>query len=148
MKRLKYSVLIFILAFLLIGISACKNKILKSRPPNIILILADDLGYGDLSCYGQTHFSTPNIDKLAKEGMRFTQSYAGATVCSPSRNVLMTGMHTGHCYVRGNGRNPDGEGDLPLPADKKTFAEYLKKAGYKTGIFGKWGLVGKLRYGR
>ena len=134
---------ILLLSILLIVMSvmpACKNIAVNGRTPNIILILADDLGYGDLSCYGQTNFSTPHIDALADEGIKFTNHYAGATVCSPSRNVLMTGMHTGHCYVRGNGRNPAGEGDLPLPADRKTFAEFLKQRGYKTGIFGKWGL--------
>ncbi len=129
--------LFILLVLITFSCNQTNREIIK---PNIILILADDLGYGDLSCYGQTHFTTPNIDKLAKEGMKFTQHYAGATVCSPSRNVLMTGMHTGHCFVRGNGRNPNGEGDLPLPAEKKTFTEYIKQAGYKTGIFGKWGL--------
>jgi arylsulfatase A-like enzyme len=103
--------------------------------PNIVFILADDLGYGDLSCYGQKKFSTPNIDRLAKEGIRFTQAYSGSTVCAPSRCALMTGLHTGHCRVRGN-RNPE----VPLQAGDVTVAEVLKKAGYHTGLFGKWGL--------
>jgi arylsulfatase A-like enzyme len=101
--------------------------------PNIILILADDLGYGDLSCYGQKNFKTPAIDRLAAEGMRFTQYYAGSTVCAPSRSVLMTGQHTGHTRIRGNARHP------LLPEDV-TVAEVLKSAGYHTGLIGKWGL--------
>lgn len=103
------------------------------KRPNIILIMADDLGYGDLSCYGQKHFSTPNIDRLAKEGTRFTDYYAGSTVCAPSRCVLMTGYHTGRCLIRGNAREP-------LRPDDVTLAEVLKSAGYRTGLFGKWGL--------
>jgi arylsulfatase A-like enzyme len=105
----------------------------KKRKPNIIYIMADDLGYGDLGCYGQQTIRTPNIDRLAVEGMRFTDCYAGSTVCAPSRCVLMTGLHTGHCYVRGNKR-------VPLPAQDITVAERLKDAGYATGLIGKWGL--------
>jgi arylsulfatase A-like enzyme len=107
----------------------------SSRRPNIVFILADDLGYGDLSCYGQERLSTPNIDRIAKQGTRFTQAYAGSTVCAPSRCALMTGRHTGHCRVRGN-RNPE----VPLQPEDLTVAEALKKGGYRTGIFGKWGL--------
>jgi len=106
---------------------------LKPQKPNIILILADDLGYGDLGCYGQTKIKTPNIDRLAAEGMRFTQCYAGSTVCAPSRSALMTGQHTGHTRVRGNEA-------VPLRAEDITVAEVLQKAGYKTGAIGKWGL--------
>lgn len=106
-----------------------------ARQPNIVFIIADDLGYGDLSCYGQTRLTTPNIDRLAKEGMRFTQAYSGATVCAPSRCSLMTGLHGGHARIRGN-RNPE----VPLEASDLTIAEMLKKAGYRTGLFGKWGL--------
>ncbi|MEZ5363286.1 MAG: arylsulfatase [Bryobacterales bacterium] len=106
--------------------------------PNIIFILADDLGYGDLGCYGQTRISTPNIDRIAREGMRFTQAYAGSTVCAPSRCCLMTGLHTGHARVRGNaaanGPRP------PLAPEDATVAEMMQKAGYKTGAFGKWAL--------
>lgn len=102
-------------------------------PPNIIFAMADDLGYGDLGCYGQKNIKTPNIDRLANEGMRFTQFYAGSTVCAPSRCVLMTGYHTGHCFIRGNGK------DNLRPADI-TVAEVLKQAGYHTGLTGKWGL--------
>ena len=107
--------------------------------PNIIYILADDLGYGDLSCYGQKNFSTPNIDKLAASGMLFTQHYAGCTVCAPSRSALLTGQHTGHTPVRGN-MEIQPEGQHPLPANTVTIAKLLKGAGYKTAAFGKWGL--------
>ncbi|MEM7110048.1 MAG: arylsulfatase [Bacteroidota bacterium] len=107
--------------------------------PNIVYILADDLGYGDLSCYGQEKFSTPNIDRLAAAGMRFTQHYAGSTVCAPSRSALMTGQHTGHTFVRGN-LDVKSEGQYPLPAETFTLAEALKEIGYATGAFGKWGL--------
>ena len=107
--------------------------------PNIIYILMDDAGYGDLSCYGQKKFQTPNIDRLATEGMKFTQHYAGSTVCAPTRSVLMTGLHTGHTPNRGN-RELKPVGQHPLPADTLTIAESLKAAGYATGAFGKWGL--------
>ena len=105
----------------------------KTRQPNIIFIMADDLGYGDLGCYGQKQIKTPNIDRLAAEGMRFTNCYAGSTVCAPSRCVLMTGLHTGHCFIRGNGK------DNLRPSDV-TVAKLLKGAGYTTGLCGKWGL--------
>ena len=116
-----------------------------SGRPNIIFIMADDLGYADLGCYGQQHIKTPNIDKLAAEGMRFTQCYAGAPVCAPCRSVLMTGQHTGHTRVRGNhGINTpkhDGQdGRIPLTPDDVTVAAALKEAGYATAITGKWGL--------
>ena len=107
--------------------------------PNIIYILLDDAGYGDLSCYGQQHFKTPHIDKLAAEGMKFTQHYSGSTVCAPTRCCLMTGVHTGHSYVRGN-REVKPEGQSPMPADIVTIPRLLSDAGYKTGAFGKWGL--------
>lgn len=107
--------------------------------PNIIYILADDLGYGDLSVYGQKKFKTPNIDKLAEQGMMFTQHYSGSTVCAPSRSALMTGMHTGHTVVRGN-KEVRPEGQYPIPDSTYTLAESMKKAGYVTGAFGKWGL--------
>jgi arylsulfatase A-like enzyme len=101
--------------------------------PNIIFILADDLGYGDLGCYGQKQIQTPSIDRLAADGMRFTQCYAGCTVCAPSRCCLMTGMHTGHAWVRGNQR-------IPLRPEDVTVAQVLKSAGYATALVGKWGL--------
>ncbi|EMI56432.1 arylsulfatase [Rhodopirellula sallentina] len=111
----------------------------SGRPPNIIFILADDLGYGDLSCYGQTKFQTPNIDALAERGMRFTQHYSGSAVCAPSRCSLMTGLHTGHTPVKGNAEHAP-EGQMPMPADTFTIGHLLQSAGYKTGVFGKWGL--------
>jgi arylsulfatase A-like enzyme len=101
--------------------------------PNILWIMADDLGYGDLGCYGQTVIKTPQLDRLASQGVRFTDCYAGSTVCAPSRCVLMTGRHTGHARIRGNGL-------LPLAPEDVTVAEVLKSAGYVTGIIGKWGL--------
>jgi arylsulfatase A len=100
--------------------------------PNIVFILADDLGYGDLSCYGQTHFQTPNLDRMAAEGMRFTQHYAGSTVCAPSRACLMTGRHTGHTWQRSNGK----PGMRPDPNDL-TVVRVLKDAGYQTALIGK-----------
>jgi arylsulfatase A-like enzyme len=106
--------------------------------PNIIFILADDMGYGDAGCYGQRKFATPNIDRLAEEGMRFRQAYAGAAVCAPSRCCLMTGKHTGHARVRGN--MGAGKTRVPLQPDDVTVAEVLKQAGYRTGVIGKWGL--------
>jgi arylsulfatase A-like enzyme len=104
-----------------------------ARKPNIIFILADDLGYGDLGCYGQKKIKTPHLDRMAAEGVRFTQVYAGSTVCAPSRCALMTGLHTGHTRVRGNAR-------VPLRPEDLTVAEVLKKAGYATALVGKWGL--------
>ncbi len=110
------------------------------RKPNIIFILADDLGYGDVGCYGQEVIQTPCVDQMAAEGMRFTDCYAGSTVCAPSRCCLMTGRDTGHAFVRGNAR-------VPLPPDRTTIAELLKAAGYATGIVGKWGLGEPDTYG-
>ncbi len=109
----------------------------QTKRPNIVLILADDLGYGDLGCYGQQRILTPNIDRLAAEGTRFTQAYAGSTVCAPSRCALMTGLHTGHCRTRGNVFP-----DLPLRPRDLTVSEVLQKAGYRNGLFGKWPLGG------
>jgi arylsulfatase A-like enzyme len=107
-----------------------------AQKPNIIFIMADDLGYGDLGCYGQKIIKTPNLDRMAAEGMKFTDFYAGSTVCAPSRCVLMTGKHLGHCSVRGNA-DPIRQSLTP---DDLTVANLLKKAGYATGMFGKWGL--------
>jgi arylsulfatase A-like enzyme len=109
----------------------------SARKPNIILILADDLGYGDLGCYGQQRIATPHLDRMAAEGVRFMQAYAGSTVCAPSRCCLMTGMHTGHARVRGN-RFPD----LHLRPEDVAIPELLKRAGYRTGAYGKWALGG------
>lgn len=133
---------IFIALFagvILTGCGAGKNSGTEEEHPNIIYILADDLGYGDLGSYGQERFSTPNLDKLALEGLRFTRHYSGSTVCAPSRSVLMTGLHTGHTPIRGN-QEVKPEGQSPLPASSFTLAEMLQSAGYVTGAFGKWGL--------
>jgi arylsulfatase A len=111
----------------------------RVQNPNVIFILADDLGYGDLGCFGQKHIETPHLNRLAREGMRFTQAYAGSTVCAPSRCTLMTGLHTGHCPIRGNKELPS-EGQTPMPADTFTIAHLMKQAGYSTGLIGKWGL--------
>ena len=110
-----------------------------TRKPNLVFIMADDLGYADLGCYGQTKISTPHIDRIAREGVRFTDFYAGAPVCAPSRGTLMTGLHTGHSFVRNN-RELEVEGQIPLPEGTLTVASLLKKQGYATGMFGKWGL--------
>lgn len=110
-----------------------------AEKPNIIYIMCDDAGFGDFSCYGQKLFETPHIDALATEGMKFSQHYAGSTVCAPSRCSLMTGLHTGHCFVRGN-KEVKPVGQHPMPAATMTVAKLLKQAGYATGAFGKWGL--------
>ena len=115
------------------------------RRPNIIFILTDDLGYGDIGCFGQTKIRTPNLDRLAAEGMRLTQHYAGNAVCAPSRCVLLTGKHPGHAFIRDNheiGTWTSYQGQLPLPGSEVTVARLLKNAGYATGAFGKWGLGG------
>mgnify|MGYP000937098906 FL=1 len=109
------------------------------QKPNVVFIVADDLGYGDLSCYGQEKFQTPHIDRLALSGTRFTRSYSGTTVSAPSRASLMTGLHTGHTPVRGN-KEMEPEGQYPLPAETFTLFHLFKNAGYATGAFGKWGL--------
>jgi len=108
----------------------------RGRKPNIILIVLDDLGYGEFGCYGQKQIQTPNIDRLATQGIRYTDFYAGGAVCAPSRSVLMTGLHTGHTSVRANA------GTIPLRADPedRTVAQLLRENGYSTGLFGKWGL--------
>jgi arylsulfatase A-like enzyme len=107
--------------------------------PNIVVILADDLGYGEVGCYGQTVVQTPRLDQMAVEGMRFTHFYAGATVCAPSRSVLMTGQHHGHTRVRGNAGRTNPRAQALLDEDE-TVAEVLAAAGYQTALFGKWGL--------
>jgi arylsulfatase A-like enzyme len=111
---------------------AAKKGSKKKSKPNIIYILADDLGYGDLGCYGQKQILTPNLDQMAADGMKFTDHYSGSTVCAPSRCSLMTGLHTGHSYIRGNGKNN-------LRPEDVTVAMVLKDAGYSTALIGKWG---------
>ena len=111
------------------------------RPPNIVFIIADDLGWGDVGAYGQKLIRTPNVDRLAAEGMRFTQHYAGNAVCAPSRCVLMTGKHPGHAFIRDNRQfRPGSEGQYPIPADTILLPKLLQTRGYVTGAFGKWGL--------
>ncbi|HNY80452.1 MAG: sulfatase-like hydrolase/transferase [Sedimentisphaerales bacterium] len=132
----------FVAASGLLGGCASRPKRLAGPgQPNIIFILADDLGYGDLGCYGQQKIRTPNIDRMAAEGMLFTDCYAGSTVCAPSRCSLMTGLHTGHAHVRGN-KEAKPMGQLPLPPDAVTVPKLLKSRGYVTGLIGKWGLGG------
>ena len=121
-----------------LALIACNSE-KEKKLPNIVYILADDLGYGDLGCYGQEKFTTPNIDRLAANGMLFRQHYTGCTVSAPSRSSLMTGQHTGHTPIRGN-KEWDPEGQWPLPASSFTVAEMLSERGYTTGAFGKWGL--------
>lgn len=149
------------LFFLLFFFTSCqKNE--SSSKPNIIFILADDLGYNELGCYGQTKIETPNIDALAENGMRFTQHYSGSPVCAPSRCIFLTGQHSGHAYVRGNDEwnsrgdvwnfekavnDPNLEGQYPMPSDSITIAELLKEKGYATGMVGKWGLGAPLSEG-
>ena len=123
------------------GLSLAPARRPARRPPNIIFIVADDLGYGDVSCYGQKRFATPHIDRLAREGMKFTQGYAGTAVCAPSRSSLFTGQHTGHTPIRGN-LAVKPEGQYPLPDSSVIIPQLLKRAGYATGCFGKWGLGG------
>jgi len=141
MNRVIKIVSIIISVSSIVGCSNQKktNETSQILKPNIIYILADDLGYGDLSLTGQVKFSTPNIDKLSKDGMFFTQHYSGSTVCAPSRSSLMTGQHTGHTFIRGN-REVQPEGQHPLDSSIVTVAELLKTGGYVTGAFGKWGL--------
>jgi arylsulfatase A-like enzyme len=133
-----FSRLIFIFAAILFAqqTQAQTNNMPPPAPrkPSIIFIVADDLGYGELGCYGQTKIKTPNLDKLAGEGIRFTSFYAGSTVCAPSRAALMTGLHTGHGDIR------DNDNSQSLGANDLTVADYLKKAGYRTGLIGKWAL--------
>ena len=126
---------IVLISFSLSSLNAQKT----TTRPNIIFIFADDLGYGDIGCYGQQKIETPNIDRLAKEGIKFNQFYSGSTVCAPARSSFLTGLHTGHTQVRGN--KPFGpEGQTPLPDSVVTFVNILQQNGYATAAFGKWGL--------
>lgn len=133
---------------------SCLAFAAEARQPNIVFILADDLGYGDLGCYGQTKIKTPHLDRMASEGVRLTQHYSGNAVCAPSRCVLMTGLHPGHAFIRDNrqmagakemakaGGKPASEGQHPIPTETVLIPELLKSLGYATGGFGKWGLGG------
>ena len=131
-------VLYSLLSFIILSSISCKSNKYKTlietpKKPNIIFILADDLGYGDLGVYGSKHIKTPNLDAMAANGIRFTNHYSGSTVCAPSRSTLMTGLHTGHAYVRGNN-------DISITDSIVVVPELLKPAGYSTGLIGKWGL--------
>ncbi len=137
--------------FAVSGQEGCRPSGVSGRRPNIIFMMADDLGYGEIGAYGQTKIRTPNLDRLAREGARFTQHYSGSPVCAPSRCVLLTGMHTGHAYIRGNDEMADRgdvwhdlslEGQRPLPPGTITLGTLLQEAGYVTGAMGKWGLGG------
>src|SRR5436305_14580146 len=133
-RRLAFTAVSVVVVFLVVSRSSAVDlPAAKPSRPNIILILADDLGYGEVGCYGQEKIKTPNIDRLAAEGMRFTQFYAGSTVCAPSRCCLLTGLHTGHCLIRGNAKEA-------LRPQDVTVATVLQKAGYTTALIGKWGL--------
>jgi len=152
---MKLQLLLIITTIISFNCQPTKSTKINPTPPNIIYILADDLGYGELGSYGQQLIETPHLDQLAKAGMRFTQHYTGAPVCAPARCVLLTGQHTGKAFVRGNDEwkargevwnyqamfdNPFLEGQRPLPDSIVTVAEILQDAGYATGAVGKWGL--------
>lgn len=131
--------------FILFSLTTQAQHSSSKKNPNIIYIYADDMGYGELGCYGQQKIKTPNLDKLAAEGMRFTQHYTSAPVCAPARGMLMTGKNSGHSYIRGNyelgGFEDENEGgQMPLPEGTCTIAKMMKNAGYTTGMVGKWGL--------
>ena len=136
MKRLGSKL---ILAVSAVAAASCTSPQPAPQRPNIVFILADDLGWGDVGCYGQQRFETPNIDVLANNGLRFTQCYSGTTVSAPSRSCLITGTHSGHTPIRGN-LELDPEGQFPLPEGCTSLFRDLKEAGYMTGAFGKWGL--------
>ena len=140
------------LSVLSLGLSALLTfsaQATTTSKPNVIYILADDLGYGEVGVYGQTKIKTPNIDQLSKDGLRFTQHYSGSTVCAPTRSTILEGKHTGHSTVRGNGKMGKGreQGNHPLPEGSRTIGHIFQEKGYTTGIFGKWGLGGKTSTG-
>ncbi|MDZ7717697.1 MAG: sulfatase-like hydrolase/transferase [Balneolaceae bacterium] len=156
-RKNRLSLVIHLLCFLslFLVVAITNNVNAQSQKPNIIYILADDLGYGELGAYGQEKIETPNIDALAEAGMKFTDHYSGSPVCAPSRYMLMTGKHPGNAYIRSNhewgergdvwshekmAANPMLEGQFPIPGSTVTVGKLLQKAGYKTGAIGKWGL--------
>lgn len=151
-KTYALALLLFLLGQAPLTLRPAEAQPASEDRPNIVFIFADDLGYGDIEPYGQDKINTPNLARMAREGLRFTQFYAGATVCAPSRSVLMTGLNMGRTPVRGNAPTFDEEGivtgQTPLPAEVKTVAEVLQDAGYRTGGFGKWGLGGLGTEGR
>ena len=123
----------------LIGLGSQVIGAEENAPMNVIFILCDDMGYGDLGCYGQPYIQTPHLDRMAREGMQFMQHYAGCPVSAPSRCSIMTGLHTGHAQIRGN-KEIRPEGQEPMGKDTYTIARLMQNAGYRTGLFGKWGL--------
>ncbi len=152
----------FLAIILYSGCQPSVTSVSETRKPNIIYILADDLGYGELGIYGQKKIQTPNIDELGRSGMLFTQHYSGSPVCAPSRYMFLTGKHSGHAYIRGNDEwgergdvwdfaaaveDPNLEGQRPIPANTVTLGNILQRAGYKTALVGKWGLGGPLSDG-
>jgi arylsulfatase A-like enzyme len=138
-RRKRVSAFLLLVAALLLSARSSLAEADSPRRPNVVFFLADDLGYGDVGCFGQTKIRTPNLDRLAAEGMRLTQHYSGNAVCAPSRCVLMTGLHPGHAFIRNN-RTVEPEGQYPIPAGTLTLARLLDRLGYATGAFGKWGL--------
>ncbi|WP_197356103.1 arylsulfatase [Aureliella helgolandensis] len=130
---------LIVLTSLFVGLSVGSLSQAEERPPNFIFLLSDDVAQGDLGCYGQQLIQTPNLDRMAAEGTRYLQAYCGTSVCAPSRSSFVTGLHCGHCPVRGNYEVPP-EGQFPLPAETVTIAEVLKPAGYATACMGKWGM--------
>lgn len=160
-RTVRNSVVMLLLFPLLAAFVPAERR--AALPPNIILVVADDLGYGELGCYGQTFVETPHLDALAKEGVRFSQFYSGSAVCAPARCVLLTGKHSGNAYIRGNDEwaargevwdyakaaaDPNLEGQRPLPANTVTLGKVLQQAGYSTACVGKWGLGAPLSEGR
>ncbi|WP_373399885.1 sulfatase-like hydrolase/transferase [Algoriphagus halophilus] len=138
---IKLTFLLPIASLLFYGCESSTNEeeTVTEKKTNIIFILADDLGYGDLGFLGQQYIETPNIDRLAKEGMFFSDFYSGSTVCAPSRSSFLTGLHTGHTPIRGNSE-VQPEGQFPMPDSVMTVGKAMQQAGYVTGAFGKWGL--------
>jgi arylsulfatase A-like enzyme len=133
--------MLFLAGMLVAGFAQDDARAAEPQRPNIVFLLCDDLGYGDVGCFGQKKIRTPNVDRLAAEGVRLTVHYSGNAVCAPSRCVLMTGKHPGHAFIRSNRQyRPDSEGQWPVPADEVMLPKILKELGYTTGAFGKWGL--------